>query len=548
MKFDYQLESFDKKDATKINLGWILHNLPNPLLIAILILGIASSFEAVLNGYVLGQLIKTDLTNINNVTWLLLQAFFAFVFTYLSAYSFLLLKNQATKILNTKLKNTFFTYYFDDGVDEAVITNSVTSISKQIEQNYFSSVFMFLQTGISIVSTIIFILNTHFLLGTIYIALSFLSLIPTYLGKKQLDQKVNKWSHSNSTLINTISDTFKGRNEINSFGVKSLFFNRVNRLLNKEETNYRNLSNYQTTLMLYAWGFAVLTFLGPLVVGILLAQFSFLGITTSIIISLILTSDSVVGNIRGLTGLQNAIAGTRGIRTIKKASNSNKKTQKIVTNKDGLIIDNLTVTRDDKNVLNHLNLSLKNNDKILITGPSGVGKSTLLSAISGQVKIDSGDIYFNKEQITNSYYVFLTQSIWLFNDSIRDNLTLFQKFTDEQLIKVLKDVGLYDELGPSVLDYTIKNQGDNISGGQAQRLAIARGLLRDKKLFILDEITSSLDEKNALKIHDLIYQLPVTVIESAHNFSEKQLDHYQIKKFILSKNGLKQVDKFNNTH
>lgn len=84
----------------------------------------------------------------------------------------------------------------------------------------------------------------------------------------------------------------------------------------------------------------------------------------------------------------------------------------------------------------------------------------------------------------------------------------------------------------------IKEDHSNISGGQAQRIAIARGLLRKKKIYLLDEITSSLDQENATEIRELIYRLPITMIEVAHNYNEDLLNKYHVKIGKFEKNRL----------
>ncbi|WP_207233406.1 hypothetical protein [Holzapfeliella floricola] len=120
--------------------------------------------------------------------------------------------------------------------------------------------------------------------------------------------------------------------------------------------------------MLYAWGFAVLTYLGPIAIGLYLAQFSSLGITISIIVSLILTADSVVGNMRSLTSLQNAVAGTNGIRTIAKSQQSKIIKDHSENSTNGLVIKNLQVNRGTKIILTNINLTLNEQKKALITG------------------------------------------------------------------------------------------------------------------------------------------------------------------------------------
>ncbi|MDK6666095.1 ATP-binding cassette domain-containing protein [Lactobacillus crispatus] len=186
-----------------------------------------------------------------------------------------------------------------------------------------------------------------------------------------------------------------------------------------------------------------------------------------------------------------------------------------------------------------MNFKLSDKQKVIITGDSGVGKSTLLQIIAGQLMPTKGEIWLNEHKISIKDSVLISQKPWLFEGTIKENLTLYQDFSENALIKVLKDVRLWDELGEDPLNYKIKSTGSNISGGQAQRLAIARGLLRNKRLFLLDEITASLDKRNSHEIRKLIYGLPIMMIEVAHNIDQGLVEKYHIKTLILTKDGLK---------
>lgn len=116
-----------------------------------------------------------------------------------------------------------------------------------------------------------------------------------------------------------------------------------------------------------------------------------------------------------------------------------------------------------------------------------------------------------------------------------DNLTLFQskEFTQEKIIRVLKKVSLYDELGgKNSLKYMCGTMGKNLSGGQIQRLEIARALLRDKKVLLVDEATANLDKNNSKKIRDLLFNTPVPVIEVAHHYNlndKRYTDKFELK-------------------
>ena len=87
-----------------------------------------------------------------------------------------------------------------------------------------------------------------------------------------------------------------------------------------------------------------------------------------------------------------------------------------------------------------------------------------------------------------------------------------------------------DGRGRNIWDTFIEQGGTNVSGGQKQRLVIARALLRNKSIILLDEITAALDDKNSDKIRELVYQVPGTIIESAHHINNRLLDKYSFVK------------------
>ena len=163
---------------------------------------------------------------------------------------------------------------------------------------------------------------------------------------------------------------------------------------------------------------------------------------------------------------------------------------------------------------------MQKGDKVLIRGASGSGKSTLFRVISQLDSPDNGEIFvktrdgltFNNFRGNISH---ITQSPFLFNDTIRYNLALGQSFSDEELLEVLEAVGLVDEMD-HILDVMIVDNGTNISGGQRVRLEIARFLLRKKDILLADEVTASLDVTNSQKVRDILLSLPILVLEIAH--------------------------------
>ncbi|MTE02807.1 ATP-binding cassette domain-containing protein [Lactobacillus johnsonii] len=530
-----------KEKEVQINLKWVLSVLPVNLIVIIIILAVTSSFEGVINGYVLGQMTNISFHNFANVETFLLLVFTAYLITYVSAYLFLLTNQKAIQYLNEKLKYTFFTSDFykqkDLNVSSSDVINKVTSISNQIQKQYFQPLFNLIQCLMTIISTTIVVLKTNLLLGLIYIILSLLSMVPNQIGKKRMNQKMDSWSECNSSLITVMKDIFQGKNEIRKFDVKNLFFRKFISTLSEEEERYFQLNRVQFSVQFCAWMCSIIADIIPMGVGLLMVAYHLDGVEIGTIVTLSLTADHVLGGIREFSSYQTQITSTKNIRNIKIIQDDTDKAVK-TTSQNQLSVNGISFARDKKLIFKHVNLQMKDRDKVIITGDSGVGKSTLLNIISGQLTPISGQVKFGQGSIALSDSVLISQKPWLFKGTIAENLSLYQSFSEKRLIKVLKEVHLWKELGVQPLNFEVESNGTNLSGGQAQRLVIARGLLRKKNLFLLDEITSSLDKENSAKIRTLIYQLPVMMIEVAHNIDFNLVKKYKIKIYTLTKDGI----------
>ena len=529
-----------KTKVIQINLKWVLKNLPAKLILAIIILSITSSFEGVINGYVLGQMTNIAYHNFQNVGTFLLFVLLAYLITYASAYLFLLVTQKSMQYLNEQLKYSFFTSDFqkEDNMsgESSEVINNITNVSNQIQRQYFQPLFYLLQCIMTIISTTIVVLETNFVLGLIYILLSALSMIPNEVGKKRMNNRTDQWSASNTKLVTMMKDIFQGKSEINKFAVRKLFFKNFNHALHAEEENYFKMNQVQFTVQFCAWMCSLLADIIPMGIGLLMVVYHVGGVEIGTIVTLSLTADHILEGIRELASYQTSITSTKNIRKMSFKTGANNQDQ-VALAEPQLTVDNVSFKRDNKWIFKNVNLQLENTDKIIVTGDSGVGKSTLLNLISGQLKPTSGQIRFGKRPIALSDSIFISQKSWLFEGTVAENLALYQDFSEADMVKVLKEVRLWKELGDSPLNFKIDSNGTNLSGGQAQRMAIARGLLRHKELFLLDEITSSLDKENAKQIRTLIYELPIMVIEVAHNIDDTLVDKFGLKIYTLTKNG-----------
>lgn len=181
-----------------------------------------------------------------------------------------------------------------------------------------------------------------------------------------------------------------------------------------------------------------------------------------------------------------------------------------------------------KALLKNLNFKFYQNQLYFITGPIGSGKSSLIKLITKVFPPQSGEILFNGVPLAGchlenlrSKIIVVTQNSRVFSGSIYDNLRLNAKISKQRIHEVCQQVGLAEEINqlPEGYDTLLGEKGVGLSGGQIQRLALARSLLLNPEILILDEPTSALDEKNRENLKSLLQRLAKksTVIVVTHH-------------------------------
>ena len=207
--------------------------------------------------------------------------------------------------------------------------------------------------------------------------------------------------------------------------------------------------------------------------------------------------------------------------------------------REGISVEGLTFQYEGKPVLEGASFQFKKGGKYALTGPSGCGKSTLLKLLlgwlpgyGGAIRFDGRDARdFTPEQLQKQMS-YIEQNVFLFNSTIRDNITLGEEFTSGQMEKALRDSALVGDLAamPDGLDTVVGEEGGNLSGGQKQRVAIARALIHDRSILLVDEGTSALDQQNADIVERSLLQNPdLTLILVSHHLSpERQAQFSQV--------------------
>ena len=200
----------------------------------------------------------------------------------------------------------------------------------------------------------------------------------------------------------------------------------------------------------------------------------------------------------------------------------------------------------EEKIFNNLSLQIKKGEKIAIVGMSGSGKSTLLNLLlrfydvtSGHISIDNQDIQAISAESLYNLMTIVQQDVYIFDDTLRANITLNQSFTDEGIKQAVHQSGLesYVLENESGLQALCGENGSNLSGGQKQRLSIARALIRKTPILLLDEATSSLDNQVTIEIENSILEIQdLTALVVTHKLNETILKKYN--RILFMKNGV----------
>ena len=207
-------------------------------------------------------------------------------------------------------------------------------------------------------------------------------------------------------------------------------------------------------------------------------------------------------------------------------------------------VKDLSFEYDEKPILNHVNFVIEKGKKYLIKGVSGAGKTTLMNLLAmtydtydGEILADGVSYKTIKDSKFHEKVAFIYQNVFLFEDSIRNNITLYKNIPEEQIVNAVKACDLMEliQRQENGLDQVLEENGKNLSGGQRQRISIARAIAKDAEILFVDEGTSSLNEELGREIEKVFLELPQTVVAISHRYYEGISEQYD---YVLEiKNG-----------
>ena len=427
-----------------------------------------------------------------------------------------------TKILNKDMKD----FALDNsGKYISILYNDI----KIIEDSLLNNIFLVISSFISFIISLLFLFSISPAIVVFIVIFGILGfVIPNALSKKLIVER-NNYSHNLEEITSVTKDLFSGFEVIKGFNIGSKINTIFKNSSNTVESTKKKCSILESIIKGFSLSFSVTVYLGVLILGGYLMYKGEISVGTAIII--IQLSTHIVGPVKTSISLINQIKSVSLIadKIDEILYDSCEDIEEISLPKfeNSIEVKNLDFSyTNDRKALNNINLTFEKNKKYAIVGESGCGKSTLIKLLMRYYKDYNGDILIDNKDIhkvfSNDLYKnmsMIQQNVFMFDDSIKENIKLFANYSDEEVLSICDRSGLSNLISrlPDGINSLVGENGNKLSGGEKQRIAIARSLINNTKILILDESTSALDNETAYNLESSLLSIDdLTLIVVTH--------------------------------
>jgi ABC-type multidrug transport system fused ATPase/permease subunit len=371
-----------------------------------------------------------------------------------------------------------------------------------------------------------------------------LYILASFFSKKTtaLEQEI---STTNELFTTDMSNTFNGIEILKLNNIEDKFLTKsvatIGRLEKRKfEANvFTELQRNVIRILAFVVAVIVMIYLGYAIQGPMgLAEAGFIFQLCSSISNYLISAFPMWNQVKASVSIYEKIA-----KPEESAENNGKGTESFKFVEE-ISVSHVNFSYDQKQILKDASFVIEKGKKYLIKGVSGAGKTTLMNLLAmvyddfeGKISVDGTDYRDISEKSFHEKVAFIYQDVFLFEDTIRNNITLYREVPEDQINYAVRVCGLDSIVSEKKegINEKLTENGKNLSGGQRQRISIARAIAKNAEILFVDEGTSSLNEELGREIEKVFLELNNTVIAISHRFYEGVTENYDY--VIEIKNG-----------
>ena len=431
--------------------------------------------------------------------------------------------------------------------NSSLYISALSNDATTVETNYLANVFVIVDNATTCIGALVLMFYYSPLLTILSIVLALLPLAASICTGNLVAKAEKTVSDKNETYMSTLKDSLIGFAVIKSFRAESqmcrIFSDAV-----KEVTDAKTYRKKMSVLVngLSSTSGTILQF-GIFLIGAYLALTGH-GLSAGSVLVFVQLLNFVINPIGVIPQALAEIKASKAlIEKVAVALESNVREEGLESKNEvttGIVVQNLSFGyEEEKPVLQNVNFTFDAGKSYAIVGSSGSGKSTLLNLLMASHNGYSGSICYDDTELrqisSESLYEMVSvvqQNVFIFNASIRDNITMFSDFPREEVDCAIELSGLSKLIAERGEGYLCGENGSGLSGGEKQRISIARSLLKKSQVLLVDEATAALDAQTAFQVSNAILDLNnLTRIVVTHALDENLLKRYDC--VLTLKNG-----------
>ena len=429
----------------------------------------------------------------------------------------------------------------------ALYVSALTNDCTSIENNYLAATFTLIELLFCFLGALIMMLYYSPVMLVLAVALSFLPVAVSMTAGNRLTEQEKEISKKNERFVSIVNELLSGFPVIKSFRAETQASRLFSQRNEQAEEAKKNKRRTEQLISLLANDAGIIAQMGIFLAGAWLA-ISGKGVTAGVVIVFVQLMNYILNPISQVPLLwSNRKAAIALMEKLSDALSENVREEgreKLNGFSEKIEVKDLTYGYEpESHVLKDMDAQFDAGKSYAIVGGSGSGKSTLLNLLMGSSSNYQGEICIDGVSIKNieseSLYQLMTsvqQNVFVFNDTIRNNVTMFHEFPDKEVTLALERSGLSEFIEKRGEEFVCGENGANLSGGERQRISIARALLRKSPILLVDEATAALDAATARAVSFSILNLVgMTRIVVTHRLEDAIRRRYD--KIRVMKNG-----------